>query len=40
MFKDYNILTVASLCILEVVCYIIRYKNSQVQKVHIYNYHT
>lgn len=40
IFKEYNTLTVASLYIIEVVCYIIKYKNSQVQKVHIYNYHT
>jgi hypothetical protein len=37
IFKDGNILTVASLYILEVVCYIKKYKDSLEQNVHSHN---
>jgi hypothetical protein len=40
MFKDYNVLTVASWYMLEVVCYIKRYKDSLEQNIHIHNYNT
>ena len=40
IFKDYNILTVASLYMLEVGCYIKKYKNWLEQNVHIHNYKT
>jgi hypothetical protein len=38
MFKDYNILTVACLYILEIVCYIKKYKDSLKQNVQFHNY--
>jgi hypothetical protein len=37
IFKNCNILTVASLYILEVIYYIKKYKDSLVQNVHIHN---
>jgi len=38
IFKDYNIFTVTSLCILEVVCWIKKYEDSQEHIVHLYTY--
>ena len=35
-FMDYNILTMASLYILEVICYLKKYKDSKEQNVHIH----
>jgi hypothetical protein len=40
VFKDYNILIVVSLHILDVICYIKKYKDSLEQNVHIHNYNT
>jgi hypothetical protein len=39
-FKDYNILTVASLYVIEVVCYIKKYNDSLEHNVQIHNYNT
>jgi hypothetical protein len=40
IFKDYNILTVACLYILEMVCYTKKYKDSLKQNVQFHNYNT
>ena len=40
MFKDYKILIVVSLHILDAICYIKKYKDSLEQNVHIHNYNT
>jgi hypothetical protein len=38
VFKDYNILIVVSLHVLDAICYIKKYKDSLEQNVHIHNY--
>jgi hypothetical protein len=39
-FKEYGILTVTSLYILEVLCYIKKHKADLIQNIHIHNYKT
>ena len=40
IFKDYNKLTVTSLYILAVICYIKKYKDSLEQNAHVHYYNT
>jgi hypothetical protein len=40
IFKDYRILTVTSLYIFEVLCYIKKYKADLVQNINIHSYNT
>jgi hypothetical protein len=40
MFRDYNILTVVCLYILEIICYIKKYKDSLEQNVQFHNCNT
>jgi hypothetical protein len=40
IFKDYNILTVSSLYVLEVICFIKKYKESLEQNIHIHIHNT
>jgi hypothetical protein len=40
LFKDYKILTVTSLYVLEVICFIKKYKSSVEQNVHVHVYNT
>jgi hypothetical protein len=40
LLKDYKILTVAFLFVLEVICIIKKYKFSLEQNVHVYDYNT
>jgi hypothetical protein len=40
VFKDYGILTVTSLYILEVLCYIKKYKADLIQNMNIHSYNT
>jgi hypothetical protein len=40
IFKDYSILTLSSLYILEVICVIKKYKNSMVRNMDIHDHNT
>jgi hypothetical protein len=40
IFKDYNILTLSSLYILEVICFIKKYKDFMAKNLDIHNHNT